>query len=152
MNNSVFEKTMENVRNYRDIKLVKTDKRRKQLVSEPNYHTHKNFSENLMAIAMKKKKVKMTKPIYLGMSMLDISKILMYQFWYDYIKLKYGDREKLCYTDTDSFVICTETEDFYKDIAGNVEWCFDTSNFNENDKRPLPICKNKKYHIFLKMI
>ena len=152
MNNSVFEKTMENVRNYRDIKLVTIDKRRKQLVSEPNYHTHKKFSENLMAIAMKKKKVKMTKPIYLGMSMLDISKILMYQFWYDYIKLKYGDREKLCYTDTDSFIICIETEDFYKDIAGDVEWCFDTSNFNENDKRPLPICKNKKYQIFLKMI
>ena len=121
MNNSVFEKTMENVRNYRDIKLVTTDKRRKQLVSEPNYHTHKNFSENLMAIAMKKKKVKMTKPIYLGMSMLDISKILMYQFWYDYIKLKYGDREKLCSKDTDSFIICIETEDFYKDIAGDVE-------------------------------
>ena len=151
MNNSVFEKTMENVRNYRDIKLT-TDKRRKRLVSEPNYHTHKKFSENLMAIGMKKKKVKMTKPIYLGMSMLDISKILMYQFWYDYIKLKYGGREKLCYKDTASFVICIETEDFYKDIAGDVESCFDTSNFNENDKRPLPICKNKKYQIFLKMI
>ena len=68
MNNSVFGKTMENVRNYRDIKLVTTDKRRKRLVSEPNYHTHKTFSEHLMATEMKKIKVKMNKPIYLGMS------------------------------------------------------------------------------------
>ena len=80
MNNSVFGKTMENVRKHRDIKLVTTDKRRNQLVSEPNYHTPKYFSENLMAIEMKKAKVKMNKPIYLGMSILDISKTLMYEF------------------------------------------------------------------------
>ena len=91
MNNSVFGKTMENVRNHRDIKLVTSDKRRKRLVSEPNYHSHKNFSEHLMAIEMKKTRVKMTKPLYLGMSILDISKILMYEFWYDYIKPKHGD-------------------------------------------------------------
>ena len=101
MNNSVFEKTSENVRNHRDIKLVTSDKRRKRLVSEPNYHSHKNFSEHLMAIEMKKIRVKMAKPLYLGMSILDISKTLMYEFWYDYIKPKYGDRAKLCYTDTD---------------------------------------------------
>ena len=105
MNNSVFGKTMENVRNHRDIKLVTSDKRRKRLVSEPNYHSHKKFSEHLMAIEMKKTRVKMTKPLYLGMSILDISKILMYEFWYDYIKPKYGDRAKLCYTDTDKFII-----------------------------------------------
>ena len=144
MNNSVFGKTMENVRNYRDIKLVTTDKRRKRLVSEPNYHTHKKFSEHLMAIQMKKTKVKMTKPIYLGLSILDISKILMYEFWYNYIKPKYADKAKLCYMDTDSFVIYIKTEDFYKDIAGNVERWFDTSNCDENDKRPLLIGKNKK--------
>ena len=96
-NNAVFGKTMENVRKHRDIKLVTTDKRRNQLVSEPNYHTTKYFSENLMAIEMKKKtKVKMNKLIYLGMSILDISKTLMYEFWYDYIKPKYQDRAKLC--------------------------------------------------------
>ena len=95
MNNSVYEKTMENVRNHRDIKLVKSDKRRKRLVSEPNYHSHKNFSEYLMAIEMKKTKIKMIKPIYLGMSILDISKTLMYEFWYDSIKPKYGDKAKL---------------------------------------------------------
>ena len=96
--NSVFGKIMENVRNHRDIKLITTDKRRKQLVSEPNYHSHKNFSDHLMAI-------KMIKPLYLGMSILDISKTLMYEFWYDYIGPKYGDKAKLCYTDTDSFII-----------------------------------------------
>ena len=114
MNNSVFGKTMENVRNHRDIKLVTSDKRRKRLVSEPNYHSHKKFSDHLMAIEMKKTRVKMTKPLYLGMSILDISKIRMYEFWYDYSKPKYGDRAKLCYTDTDSFIIYIKAEDFLK--------------------------------------
>ena len=105
---------MENVRKHRDIKLVTTDKRRNQLASEPNYHTTKYFSENLMATELKKTKVKINKPIYLGMSILDISKTLMYEFWYDYIKPKYQDRAKLCYMDTDSFVIYIKTEDFFK--------------------------------------
>ena len=77
--------------NHRDIKLVTSNKRRKRLVSEPNYHSHKNFSEHLMAIEMKKTRVKMTKPLNIGMPILDISKILMYEFWYDYIKPKHGD-------------------------------------------------------------
>ena len=81
MNNSLFGKTMENVRNHRDIKLVTSDKRRKRLFSEPNYHSHKNFSEYLMAIEMKKTRIKMIKPIYLGMSILDISKMIMNEFW-----------------------------------------------------------------------
>ena len=81
---------MEAVRKNIDVKLVATDKTRNQLVSEPNYHTAKYFSENLMAIEMKKKtKVKMNKPTYLGMAILDISKTLMYEFWYDYVKPKY---------------------------------------------------------------
>ena len=144
MNNSVFGKTSENVRNHRDIKLVTSDKRRKRLVSEPNYHSHKKFSDHLMAIEMKKTRVKMTKPLYLGMSILDISKTLMYQFWYDYIKWKYGDRAKLCYTDTDSFVIYIKTEDFFEDISKDVDGWFYTSNYNENNIRPLPIGKNKR--------
>ena len=78
MNNAVFAKTMENVRMHRDIKLVTTDKRRNQLVSEPNYHKIKCFSENLLAVEMKKTKLKMNKPVYLGMSILDISKTFMY--------------------------------------------------------------------------
>ena len=107
MNNSVFGKTMENVRKHRDIKLVTTDEKRNKLVSEPNYHTTKQFSENLLAIEMKKTKVKMNKPVYLGMSILDISKTLMYEFWYGYVKPKYKDKAKLCYKDTYSFVINT---------------------------------------------
>ena len=105
MNNSVFAKTMKNVRNHRDIKLVTSDKRRKQLISDPNYHLHKHFSEHLMAIEMKKIGVKMTKPLYLRMTILHISKTLMYEVWYDYIRQKYGDRAKFCYTDSDSFII-----------------------------------------------
>ena len=93
---------------------------------------------------MKKTEVKMNKTIYLDMSILDISKTLMYEFWYDYVKPKYKDKAKLCYMDTDSFVIYIKTEDFYKDIANNVERWFDTSNYDENDERPLPIGKNKK--------
>ena len=120
MNNFIFEKTMENVRKHRDTKLVTTDEKRSKLISEPNYHSTKRFSENLLAIEMKKKK-KMNKPVYLGMSILDISKTLMYKFWYDYIEPKYGDRAKLCYMDTDSFIIHTITEDFYKDIADDVK-------------------------------
>ena len=85
MNNAVFGKTMENIRKHRDIKLVTTDKKRNRLVSEPNYHTINYISEDLSIIKMNKTKVKMNKPIYLGLSILDISKILMYEFWYDYI-------------------------------------------------------------------
>ena len=121
MNNSVFGKTMENVRKHRDIKLVTTDKRRNQLVSEPDYHTTKWFSENLLAIEMKKIKVKMNKPVYLGLSILEISKTLMYEFWYEYIKPKYQDNAKLCYMDTDSFIINIITENFYKDVADDVK-------------------------------
>ena len=86
----------------------------------------------------------MNKPIYLGMSILDINKTLIYEFWYDYIKRKYGDRATLCYLDTSSFVIYIITADVYKDITNDVERWFDTSNFDENDKTPLPISKNKK--------
>ena len=102
------------------------------------------MSENLLIIEMKKTEVKMNKPIYLGLSILDISKTNMYEFWYGYIKPKYGDRAKLCYTDTDSFVIYIKTEDFYKDIANDFERWFDTSNYDKNDERPFPIGKKKK--------
>ena len=121
MNNAVFGKTMENVRKHRDIKLVTTDKRRNRLVSELNYHTTKWFLEKLLATEMKKTKVKMNKPIYLGLSILETSKTLMYEFWYDYMKPEYGDNIKLRYMDTDSFIMHMKTEDFYKDIANDVK-------------------------------
>ena len=97
-----------------------------------------------MAIEMKKTKVKMNQSIYLGMSILDICKTLMYEFWYDYIKLKDQDKAKLCYVDTDSFIVHIKTEHFYEDIANDFEKWFGTSNYDEDDKIPLPIGKNKK--------
>ena len=142
VNNAVFGNTMENIRKHRDIKLVTTDKKRSKLVSEPNYHTMNYISEDLSIIEMKRTKVKMNKPIYLGLSILEISKILMYEFWYDYMKPKYGNNVKLCSMDTDSFIMSIKTEDFYKDIANDVEKRFDTSNYEID--RPLPTEKNKK--------
>ena len=107
---------------------ILTEEKRIKLASEPNYHTTKHFSKNLLAIERKKIKLQMNEPVYLGMSVLDISKTLMYEFWYDYIKPKYGDRAKLCCMDTDSFIIHIITKDFYEDIANDVERWFDTSN------------------------
>ena len=139
-----MEKKIENVRNYRDIKIVISDKKRKRLVSEPNYHTTKHISKNLLIIEMKKTNIRMTMPMYLGLSILDISKTIMYEFWFDYIKPMYGDKAQLCYTDTDSFAIYIKTQYFYEDIANDVERRFDTSNYDENDKTPLPIGEKKK--------
>ena len=130
MNNAVFEKTMENIRKHRDIKIVATDRKRNKLVSEPNYHTMNYISEDLSIIEMNKTKVKMNKPIYLGLSILDISKISMYEFWYDYMKLKYKSKVKLCYIDTDSLIMNIKTNDFYKDISYDVDKRFDTSNYD----------------------
>ena len=93
---------------------------------------------------MKNTEVRMNKPVYLGQVILDLSKTLIYEFWYDYIKPMYGDKARLCYTDTDSFIIHIKTEDFYKDISNDIDKWFDTSNFNKNDNRPLEIGKNKK--------
>ena len=144
MNNSVFGKTVENVRNYRDIKIVTTDKRQTILASEPNYHSTKYISKDLLIMEMKKAEVKMNKPIYLGQAILDLSKTLMYEFWYDYIKPMYGDKANLCYTDTDSLVIHVKTDNVCKDISNDVERLFQTSNYNKKDNRPPPMGKNKK--------
>ena len=145
MNNAVFGKTMENVTKHRNIKLVTPYKTRNQLMSEPNHHATKWFLENLLAIEMKKIKVKMNKPVYLGLLILDISKTLMYEFCYDYIKPKNGDNVKLCYTDNNGFIIYTKTEDFYEDIADDVEKRFDTSNYEVNQiMRLLDLCLQEK--------
>ena len=137
MNNSLFGKTMKNVRKHRDIKLVTTEGKIIKVVSEPHFHTTKQFSENLFGAEIKKTKVKMNKPKYLGTSILDISKTLMYEFWSDYVKPKYKYKAKLCYMDTDSFVIDIFTKDFFEDISNEVERWFNTSNYDKNDKRPL---------------
>ena len=123
------------MRKHRDIKLVTTEIRRNYLVSEPNYHTTKIFTENLLAIEIGKTKILMNEPVYLGFSILELSKILMHEFWYDYVKPKYGKKAKYCYMDTDSFIVYVKTDDIDKDIAENVETRFDTSNYELN--RPL---------------
>ena len=111
---------MENVRNHSDIKLVTTNAKRKLLVSQPNYHTCKCFSEDLMAIELKKTRVYINKPVYVGQAVLDITKTLMYTFFYDYLKPKYWAKVKLCYMDTNSFIFHIYTDDFYKDISDDV--------------------------------
>ena len=141
MNDVVLGKTMENVSKHRDIKLVTTSKRRNYSGSEPNCHTTKWFSKNLLAIEMKKAKVKMNKPVYLGLSILKISKILMTGFYDDYIKPNYHQNSKLRYKDTDSIIIQIKSEDVYKDITNDIEKRFDKSNYEVN--RPLPTAKNK---------
>ena len=120
---------MENITKRREIKLVTTDKKRSKLVSKPNYHTINLISEDLSIIEMKKTKVKMSKSIYLGLSILEISKILMYEFWYDCMKPKYNDNVRLCYMDTDSFIMNIKTNHFYKGISDDVDNRFDTSDY-----------------------
>ena len=114
MNNAVFGKTMTNVRKHRDIKLVTTEKRRNYLVSESNYHTTNFFSENLLTIEMRKIQILMNKPLYLGLSVWELSKIVVYEFWYGHVQPKYGEKAKLCYMDTDSFIVYIKTDDISK--------------------------------------
>ena len=121
MNDAAFGKTIENVRKHRYIKLVTTGKRRNSLVSEPNYHTIKFFRENFLAIGMRETQILMNKPVYLDLSILDLSKNVMYEFWYDYVKPKYDENAELCYIDTDSFIFHGKTNDIYKDITEDVE-------------------------------
>ena len=99
MNNAVFGKTIEIERKHTNIKVVTTERGRDYLVSEPSYHTTRFFIEKLLAIEMIKTQILMNKPVYLGLSILDLSKTLMYEFWYDYVP-KYGENAKLCYMDT----------------------------------------------------
>ncbi|XP_072019741.1 uncharacterized protein [Amphiura filiformis] len=144
MNNSVFGKTMENIRNRVNIHLVNSEHKAIKLAAKPNYERNTIFDENLIAVHMKKIKLYFNKPIYLGMSILDISKTMMYDFHYNYIKKKYGNKAKLCLTDTDSLLYEIETEDFYKDIAQDVDRYFDTSNYPADHPSGIPTGKNKK--------
>ena len=144
MNNSIFGKTMENIRKHRNIKLVMTEEKYLCTVMKPNFKSGVLFGENLMGCEMGKIKVVMNKPVYLGQAILDLSKIVMYEFHYDYMVPKYGDRLTLCFMYTDSLVYDIKTEDFYEDIANDVGTRFDTSGYSKTDFRPLPIGLNKK--------
>ena len=139
---TLFLERMQKMLETTDIKLVTIDKRRKKLVSEANDHTTKWFSGKILAIEMKKITVKMNKPVYLGLSVLDISKTLMYEFSYDYIKPKCQDNAKICCMDTNRFIIHIKIEDFYEGIVNVVEKRYDTYNYEAG--RPLPKWKNKK--------
>ena len=144
MNNSVFGKTIENIRKRVDVKLVNTEEKFKKLAAKPNYDGRKIFNENLISVHMKKTSLTMNKPVYLGMCILDLSKTLMYDFHYKYIIPKYGNKAKLLFTDTDSFLYEIETEDFYKDISGDVRDRFDTSDYPEGHPSGIPTGINKK--------
>ena len=115
------------------MKLVTTEKRGNYLVTEPNFHTTKFFSENLLATEMKEIQILMNKPIYLGLSILDLSKTVMYESWYDYLKPKHGENVKQCYMDTGSFIVHVKRDDIYIDSVEDVQKRFDNSNF-ETDR------------------
>jgi len=129
INNSVFGKTMENIENHVDLKLVTDEKQAIRLAIKANYERCTIFDENLIAVHMTRTKLLYNKPIYLGMCILDLSKTLMYDFHYNYIKNKYGNNAKLLFTDTDSLAYEIKTADFYKDISSDVETRFDTSGY-----------------------
>ena len=143
MNNSVFGKMMENTRKHRNIKLVMTEEKYFKTITKPNFKSGILFSENLMGCEIGRIKVVMKKPIYLEQAILGLSKIIMYEFHYDYMKPKFKDL-MLCYMDTDSLIYNIKTENFYADIADDVEEMFNTSGYDKKDARPLPIRKNKK--------
>ena len=144
INNSVFGKTMENIRNRSVIKLVTDKIKAEKLAAKPNFKHRNIFKEDLIAIHMKKTSLTFDKPVYLGMCILDLSKTLMYDFHYNYIKRKYGDKAKLLFTDTDSLMYEIKTEDFYKDISGDVKDKFDTSDYPHNHPSGIPTGCNKK--------
>ena len=143
MNNSVFGKTMENLRNRVDVKIVRAwenDKIRK-LTSSPSYDRFTIFGNDMAGIHMHKTKLVLNKPVYTGMTILENSKILMYDFFYNRMKAKYGHKCELVYTDTDSLILDIQTEDVYKDMQEN-SFMYDTSNYPKD--HPLYSVTNKK--------
>ena len=135
---------MENIRNRVDIKLINTVKKARILTAKPNFNHCTIFSRRLCAIDMKKKSLLFDKPVYVGMCILDLSKTLMYDFHYNYVKPKYNEKAKLLFTDTDSLAYEIETKDFYKDISDDVVAKFDTSNFSKDHPSGIQVGVNKK--------
>ena len=141
MNNSIFGRTMLNLRKRVDIRLVTDEKKPDKLTSKPTYVSSKIFNENLMAVHKVKESLTLNSPVYVGMCIPDFSKTLMYDFHYNYIKKKYGDRAKLLFTDTGSLTYEIETEDVYKDFWNDKDM-FDNSDYPENS--PYYCNANKK--------
>ena len=144
MNNSVFGKTIENIRNRQNIKLVNNRDKAKKYAAKPNFKHLNIFCEDLIAVHMNITSIMFNKPVYLGLCILDLSKTVMYDFHYNYIKPKYGSKVNLLYTDTDSLMYEIETEDFYGDISGDVKDRFDTSNYKDGHPSAIPTGCNKK--------
>ena len=144
MNNSVFGKTIENIRKRVNIKLVTTQDSLRKLAAKPNYDSFTIFDENLVAVRMKHTKLTFNKPVYLGMSILDLSKTLMYDFHYNYVRSKYNNKARLLFTDTDSLCYEIETDDFFQDISGDIEAKFDTSEMPANHPSGIRTGVNKK--------
>ena len=144
MNNSVFGKTIENIRKRVNIKLVTTQDSLRKLVAKPNYDSFTIFDENLVAVRIKHTKLTFNKPVYLGMSILDLGKTLMYDFHYSYVRNKYNNKARLLFTDTDSLCYEIETDDFFKDISGDSEAKFDTSEMPANHPSGIRTGVNKK--------
>ena len=111
---------------------------------KPNFKDGHPFSKHLFGVERERTEIKMNKPMYIEKAILYLSKTLMYEFHYDYMRPKYGSKVKLCYMDTDSFVYEIDNEDFYRDIAKDVKKRFDTSGYSKDDNRPLPIREKKK--------
>ena len=144
MNNFVFGKTMENIRNRVDIKLVTDRNQAEKLTSKPNFDHCTIFDENLIAVHIKNTKLYFDKPVYVRMCILDLSKTLMYDFHYNYVKRKYDDKAKLLFTDTDNLMYEIETSDFYQNITNDVKTMFDISNYPSNHPSGIPSGMNKK--------
>ena len=144
MNNSVFGKTIENIRKRQNVKLIDDRKKAKKYTSRPDFERLTIFDENLVAIHMKRTEVKFNKPVYVGQAILDLSKTLMFDFHYNYIRKKYGNKAELLFTDTDSLMYEIQTEDFYEDITDDVIYKFDTSDYPKDHPSGLSTDLNKK--------
>ena len=133
MNNSVFGKTMENLRNRVDVKIVRAweNGKLRKLVSSPSFGRFTIFGNDMAGIHMHKTRLVLNKPVYTGMTILENSKILMYEFYYKYLKARYGPNCELIYTDTDSLLLNIQEEDVHKDMKEQ-SWLYDTSNYSKD--------------------
>ena len=144
MNNSVFGKTIENIRKRQSVEIMDDRKKALKLSSKPNFDRVTIFDENLVAVHMKKTEVYFNKPIYVGQAILDLSKTLMFDFHYNFIKKKYGNKAELLFTDTDSLMYLIQTDDFYSDIKHDIRKKFDTSDYPQNHPSAIKTGVNKK--------